>query len=114
MKKENDDKALDIGLTPEDVLKLHAVFVQHINIRKVILYGSRAMGTYKPASDIDLTLVGKSIDLTQLNVIETQLDDLYLPYKIDLSIFDKIVNRDFLNHIKRVGQPFYEKGRTAN
>jgi predicted nucleotidyltransferase len=66
------------------------------------------MGTYKPASDIDLTLVGQNIGLTQLNEIENQLDDLYLPYKIDLSVFDQIENIDFRDHIKRVGKTFYK------
>lgn len=97
----------DTGLTKEDTIKIQSVFELHENIKKVILYGSRALSTYKPASDIDLTLVGKHINLTQLNEIENQLDDLYLPYKIDLSILDQIENPDFLNHIKRVGQEFY-------
>jgi predicted nucleotidyltransferase len=91
------------GLTKDDTVKIQSIFELHENIKKVILYGSRSISTYKPTSDIDLTLVGKHINLTQLNEIENQLDDLYLPYKIDLSTLDQIENPDFLNHIKRVG-----------
>jgi predicted nucleotidyltransferase len=98
----------DTGLTKEDTLKIQVIFDSHKNIKKVILYGLRAVSTYKPASDIDLTLIGKQINLTQVNEIENQLDDLYLPYKTDSSIFDQIENPDFLNHIKRVGQEFYK------
>ena len=97
----------DSGLTKTDIQKINSVFAGHNNIEKVILYGSRAVGTSKPYSDIDLTLVGKQISLTQLNEIENQLDELYLPYKIDLTIFDQIENLDFLDHIKRVGIEFY-------
>jgi type I restriction enzyme S subunit len=97
----------DTGLTKADIQKINSVFAAHTNIKKIILYGSRAMGTYKPYSDIDLTLVGKQISLTQLNEIENQLDELYLPYKMDLTIFDQIENLDFLDHIKRVGKEFY-------
>ncbi|GAB1452940.1 nucleotidyltransferase domain-containing protein [Draconibacterium sp.] len=99
---------MDTGLSKEDIIKINSVLGQHKNIKEVILYGSRAMGTYKPASDIDLTLVGQNIGLTQLNEIENQLDDLYLPYKIDLSVFDQIENIDFRDHIKRVGKTFYK------
>ena len=38
-----------------------------------------------------------------------QLDDLLLPYKIDLSIYHKIENKEFVEHIDRVGINFYEK-----
>ena len=93
----------DTGLTKENTVKMQSIFKPHEKVKKVILYGSRAMRAFKPASDIDLTLIGKQINLTQLNEIENQLDDLYLPYKIDLSIFDQIENPDFLNYIKRVG-----------
>ena len=37
---------------------LSEVFAQRPQIEKVILYGSRVKGTYKPFSDIDITLVG--------------------------------------------------------
>jgi len=60
----------------------------------VILYGSRARGNYRNGSDIDLALVGKELDLTTLFKVETELDDLLLPYKIDLSIHHKIENPD--------------------
>jgi type I restriction enzyme S subunit len=73
------------------------------------LYGSRAKGNYRPNSDIDLTLKCKNVDLSTLFKIETDLDDLLLPYKIDLSIFHKIENQDLIEHINRVGVVFYEK-----
>jgi hypothetical protein len=39
--------------------------------------------------------------------IETELDDLLLPYKIDLSAFKTISNPDLIDHINRVGIVFY-------
>jgi predicted nucleotidyltransferase len=79
----------DTELTKEDTVKIQVIFDSHKNIKKVILYGLRAVSTYKPASDIDLTLIGKQINLIQVNEIANQFDDLYLPYKIDLSILTK-------------------------
>ncbi len=96
------------GLEQEDIQKINTVFKNHTSIEKAILYGSRAKGNYKPYSDIDLTLVGKNLTLSEQFSIETELDDLLLPYKIDLSIYHKIENQDLIDHIDRVGIVFYE------
>ncbi|QGG48346.1 hypothetical protein FTV88_2248 [Heliorestis convoluta] len=44
-----------------------------------------------------------------MNKISLLLDDLYLPYSIDLLIFEKIENQDLIEHINRVGITIYEK-----
>ena len=62
----------------------------------------------KNGSDIDLTLHGKDLTLKLLHKIENQLDELLLPYKIDLSIFNQISNPDLIEHILRVGITFFE------
>ena len=95
------------GLKDSDILKIQLVFRNFSEIEKAILYGSRAKGNFKPASDIDLTLIGESLNLSVLNRIEIQLDDLLLPYTFDLSILKQISNPDLLEHIQRVGVDFY-------
>lgn len=39
-------------------------------------------------------------------LIENDLDALLLPYRIDLSLFHKIENREFVDHLLRVGVVF--------
>ena len=95
------------GLDQQAISKINDVFRLFPEINEVILYGSRAMGNFKPYSDIDLTLKGKNLDLSIQQKIETQLDDLLLPYKIDLSTFHQIQNQDLVDHISRVGKKFY-------
>ena len=46
------------GIKEEYWKKLCELFAKKPKIEKVILYGSRAKGTYKPFSDIDITLLG--------------------------------------------------------
>jgi len=101
---------LRFGLKQNTIEKIHAVFARYPQIEKAVLYGSRAKGDYKNGSDIDLTLVGDT-DLTiqVLYKIMNEIDDLLLPYTIDLSIFRSITDTDVLDHIRRVGVPFYEK-----
>lgn len=98
------------GLKETTIEKICGVFAKFPQVEKAVLYGSRAKGNYKNGSDIDLTLYGGS-DLT-LNVlykIATELDDLLLPYTIDLSIFGQLTDPEFIEHIQRVGLVFYER-----
>lgn len=97
------------GLTNIQVSAIQSVFKKYPVVHKAIIYGSRAKGNYKNGSDIDLTLIGNHLDLTTLMKIENELDDLLLPYKIDLSIFHKINNPCLIEHIERIGEVFYEK-----
>jgi hypothetical protein len=41
-----------------------------------------------------------------------ELDDLLLPYTIDVSIFNRIDDPDVVDHIRRVGVTFYERENT--
>ena len=97
------------GLKDDTVSKIQAVLINYPEVDKATLYGSRAKGNYKPASDIDITLTGQLLNLDILNRIELDLDDLLLPYKIDLSIFQLIKNEDLINHVKKEGATLYSK-----
>ncbi len=97
------------GLSEAIVAKIWGVFARFPTIERAVLYGSRAKGNYKPGSDIDLTLYGKNLTISQLGDIAEELDDLLLPYMFDLSIFDQLGHSDLRDHIERVGQVFYEK-----
>lgn len=97
------------GLKEEFIQAITTVLAKHPEVEKVLLYGSRAKGNYKPASDIDLTLMGETIDLSLMNQISWELDDQLLPYTFDLSIFHYLDDPDLLDHIHRVGVLFYTK-----
>ena len=72
-------------------------------MRRVILYGSRAKGCARNNSDIDLTLDAPEMPFRELLAIEGRLDDLLLPWKIDLSLLHQIDNPALRDHIERVG-----------
>lgn len=91
------------GLSTKTIEQLKSVFAQYPEISMIILYGSRAKETHKPGSDIDLTLVSETLSHHQLLTIENKIDDLLLPYRVDLSLFRSIDNPDLIEHIQRVG-----------
>lgn len=71
------------------------------------MYGSRSLGTFSRGSDIDLTIIAPDMTTSELFAVEERLDDLLLPYKIDLSLFHQIENPDLVKHIKAHGKIFY-------
>ena len=73
-------------------------------ISKIVLFGSRAKGNYKISSDIDIAIVTDgNLTFTELNKLKVNLDDLMLPYSVDLVEYNKIENADLIDHINRVG-----------
>jgi predicted nucleotidyltransferase len=97
------------GLPDSAVQKICGVLRHYPQVESAVLYGSRAKGNYKNGSDIDLTLRGANLTLNVIYRILDDLDDLLLPYTIDLSIFDRISDPDVIEHIQRVGVVFYQK-----
>jgi len=91
------------GLKGEVFTQIRRIFSQFKEIDTVILYGSRAKGTYHNGSDIDLNLQGCELTDFTIGKLEEELDDLLLPYTFDISSWDKIDNPDLRAHIERVG-----------
>lgn len=98
------------GLNEAVIGKINDIFSLYPQVERAVLYGSRAKENYRNGSDIDLTLFGgKNLTLDVLYSILDRIDDLLLPYKIDLSIFRNINDKEVIEHIKRVGVVFYQK-----
>lgn len=97
------------GLKDIELEKLSKVFAANERIERVVLYGSRAKGNYKPFSDVDITLEGDELTHTDLNRTSLAIDDLLLPYQFDISIFHTLKNEALIDHIRRMGITIYEK-----
>jgi len=95
------------GLNSNYITDINKVFAKYEQVEKVILYGSRAMGTYNERSDIDLVAVGENIDRFIIIQIKNKLEELNIPYFIDLQDYNTIDNKNLIEHIKRVGIVFY-------
>ena len=100
-----------LGLSQTTLDKLNSVFKQHGAIDLVLIYGSRAKGNYRPGSDIDLTIKGSVLEFAELMQIEDQIDDLFLPYTVDLSQYNQLTNAGLIAHIDRVGVMIYDKNK---
>lgn len=98
-----------IRLTDTLYDELSTVFRADPRVQRVILFGSRAMGTHREESDIDLAVVGKDLTLNDALNIQNDLDDLGYPYTFDVLILSRIQNETLLEHISRVGIDIYPR-----
>ena len=97
----------DFGLPATAIHALRGVLQQYPQVLRATVYGSRAKGNFRPGSDLDLTLEGPELTFHDLTRISMLLDDLMLPWKIDLSLLSHIDNAALLSHIQRVGKPLW-------
>ena len=98
----------DIGLAPREIELMREVFCHSPRIAEVVLYGSRAKGTFRPESDVDLALIGVDDDL-QAEAVADELDELPLPYRFDVKAFGTIKHEPLREHIARVGLSLYRR-----
>ncbi|MBR7021941.1 MAG: nucleotidyltransferase domain-containing protein [Bacteroidales bacterium] len=100
---------MQFGLNDTELQALRTTLASIPEVEEAIIYGSRARGTNRVASDIDITLKGNALTYLQLALLDARIDDLYLPYFVDLSLFSMLKNPDLLESIDREGKVLYKK-----
>jgi predicted nucleotidyltransferase len=94
------------GLSSRDIDLICGVFRRHREITAAMLYGSRAQGTYRPESDIDLTIQGDFDDLRAAS-IAAEMDELPLPYRFDVQAYATVQSSALRDEILRTGTLVY-------
>ncbi len=98
------------GLTGRTMGLIAEVLARFPEVEKAVLFGSRAKGTHKSGSDIDLSLEGEALEWRSVGRIYEALDDLLLPYRFSLIRFDRNLDLDVAAHIERVGVCLFQRG----
>ncbi|MDD2661066.1 MAG: nucleotidyltransferase domain-containing protein [Methylococcales bacterium] len=72
---------MDTGLTQADIKRIAAAIKQFPEIDDAVIFGSRAKGTYKNASDVDLAIKGRAVTSETIKRLSFLLnEELPLPY----------------------------------
>ena len=98
---------MDFGLSPDDIEQIKRVFSTHPAVNKVLVFGSRALGNYKPGSDIDLAIFGEQLSFDETLQIQHELDALGMLYNFDVQRMQSIKDPEVIAHIDRAGQSIY-------
>ena len=106
-KKEDLDK---FGFSVCDRNEMEKVFRNFPELEKVILFGSRAMNTFKPASDVDIALIYKTDDYHIVAEIKNKLEEeTKIPYFFDVLDFKTIDSPELKEHVKLNGMEIYSR-----
>jgi len=87
----------------------YGLFLQALNrfpeIEQVKIFGSRAMGNYKPGSDVDVVLYGDQVDGNLASELSIVLNEqMPIPYHFDVLSFSDITSPELIDHINSFGQ----------
>jgi len=93
----------------EQILQVISAMPQ---VQRVVLYGSRALERQRSGSDVDLCLVAPALSLGELLELGGRVDDLLLPWRIDLQLDHLITHEQLREHIKRAGRVVWERTPT--
>ncbi|MCC5907910.1 MAG: nucleotidyltransferase domain-containing protein [Balneolaceae bacterium] len=99
------------GLTDRDMRTIQAIFQTYPAVESVHIFGSRAKGNHRIGSDLDLAIMNKGVSSKQIASIRGDFEQSSLPYNVDLVDFNRIDKKEFTDHIKRVGVPFFKQNR---
>ncbi|MFV0346788.1 MAG: nucleotidyltransferase domain-containing protein [Bacteroidales bacterium] len=94
---------MNIGLDTEDIGRIINIIEDNVDIEDAVLFGSRAKGDFTNGSDVDIAFKGNNLQIGDILNLYLAVDELYLPYKFDLIIYDHIEDTALKEHIDRVG-----------
>lgn len=101
------------GLPDEATAQLLERISRHQAVIRVVLYGSRALGRHHSGSDIDLSLEAPGMGLGELLELGAELDDLLLPWQVDLQMFHRLDHAPLQDHIARVGRVLWKRAEAG-
>ena len=112
MKRKTAKSAFEYGLKPQECAALRDALAASPRVERAVLFGSRATGTFSPASDIDLALYGDGVTLADQADLASRMEDLNLPVTVDLLRVSTVDSDVLRKHIEQHGKLFYQKAAT--
>jgi predicted nucleotidyltransferase len=100
------------GLTERSFRELQGLLSRYPDIEEVVLFGSRAKGTFHSGSDVDLAIMNTGLHPETIPQLLDAISESSIPYQVDVVDFHSLRNPDLLDHILRVGLPFFRASET--
>lgn len=101
---------MNFGLRDTDLLYMTSLFQQHPDIEQVWVYGSRAKGTNRAGSDVDLALIGLNVKRKTVSHIHFVLEEESpMPFFFDVLHWDTLSNQKLKDEIQRTAQLLYQR-----
>lgn len=98
---------MKFGLSEKEIALMFGVFHRFPQIKKIVIFGSRAMGNFKKGSDVDLAVMGKGNEEPASSVSRILNEETPLPYRFDIVHYETASSKELKQHIDEHGIPFY-------
>lgn len=89
------------------------VLAANERVEKAVLFGSRAMETFTSGSDVDIALFGKQLTLTDQTRMAAAMEELTVPQRVDLLIYENVDNKALRRHIRTHGIELYKRSEIS-
>lgn len=107
------ERAIATGLSASILDDLRRVFAAYPEIEQVLIFGSRANGTFRDGSDIDLAVFSATMSAARFTHLWNALDALPLVFKMDVLHWDTLGNQRLKDKIPTTGKLLYACGDMA-
>jgi len=97
------------GLKERDLNYLKISIARIPEIEQAIIFGSRAMGNNKLASDVDICLKGDRVSRDSCLNLKVRLEEYPIPFFFDIVCYKDITNVKLKLHIDNFGVLLYSR-----
>ncbi len=98
------------GLSDKQLQEIAGIISSYSQIEQALIFGSRAIDTYKEASDVDIAIKGNKADSKLAAALKDQLEEeTYLPFFFDVIAYHSVQSEALKKHIRTKGKSIYRK-----
>ena len=101
---------MKFGFSDEQLRQVQTILAKYPAITEAVVFGSRAMGNYKEASDVDIALKGNITASMVADVKYALEEDTYLPFFFDIIAYGIVDNPKLKEQIDNHGVALYRAG----
>ncbi len=99
------------GLSDKQLREIVGIISSYPQIEQALIFGSRAIDTYKEASDVDIAIKGNKADSKLAAALKDRLEEeSYLPFFFDVIAYNSVQSEELKKHVRTKGKSIYRKG----
>ena len=100
---------MTLGLAHKELDDIFSILKKFPDVSEAVLFGSRAIGTFKTGSDVDIALKGRLTTTDVARIKATLEEETPLPYTFDVVNYETIETPAFKEHIDKHGRSIYKR-----
>jgi type I restriction enzyme S subunit len=101
------------GLKPAHRQAIIDALSANPKVERIVLFGSRATGTFTLTSDVDLALFGDDLTLSDQAALAEAVAELSVPQRVDILIYHRIASQALREEIRKHGVEWFARERAT-